>query len=1559
MIVSRRHKVLVIALALVVTIVGFLSTSVPASGNPRMNANVSLTQSSDQVLGGSSNEYEVSVANIGEATLSDLKLHVAMGDDFYGLELLNPTQPCALYTRVSADEAPQFTESFNCFRNEPKIISPRIWETYKTAGLEGQLVDLQPNQEVRMKIRARAPYSGSRVTHRVYLYAPYHFQGTSSLDIGQSIIPQSLGSGRIRESFEGVTASEQIIPGSTNDPIDGLPKAVLRVTYVHEEGDPVYAFKPVPYIDTVYSYSSRDFRFATVYQKKFAYLLKCNPALSSPGICDRAIFKTEPYDQDRYENPYSQRFDEFRAGEKIVLDLEVAPRLKCMDNADKPHFVRPRNRIPEAFNRPTFISGKPVMFGQIVTRPCEPTPVTIEVSDLNNGQPLQAGTPGSFTISVKNNGDVDVADISLGSMRMILARDYSPSQTYHDQFVTQNGERIRVHQRVTCEIGDGLYCPENLKTVDVTDVATKQRSYMWSPERIKLIPAGKEVRLKVEHTFEFPHCLKGQGYTTGQEITNLKFYTKLTASASDSSNSGPIAFTPREIVKDRGVPILGAVACGNQKPTLHISVTPKNTDPLYMGRNFGKTFRVTIENRSNIDYFRSYPKVFFALPAPPRGDAYEWKGHAPNAPDGERIEYTGYGDRYAGDPQLPLVPTGLNGFDLRPITVPAYNPQKPGINRYEFDVHLTGNGINGESGHKCPSGRGRVFNGDGTPVNFDYENGRFLIGFSVAQNDPDANYVVDASAFEAICNNVDLAFNKPGGHVAPGEKFATVMTIANRYGYAHKLPFEMRFPIGSAVFPAEALGEDSSPGPDLFSTDLPDPLRGLLTCQGTNGAQCGEGNIAATVQRQKIGNNSYAYIVRGVINKLSEGQSLDLTLNMSMGVVPTVASGYKATGIIGAHGDMTPGSSAYYGGSGSSDHTQISWSISNDKVDFGWSNSVSYDEEPPSGSPEFRFTGSLHCPSSRYELKNFAMLVPAGKLNSPHVNERIQKYWYRDQCVFTATAPDAPNGYLWRSADEDGRTTYHTTGLVQNEKYTVSTKTVRNYTFNWTLAKAPQIITHEVRGDVIDPCGSDNAYYKEPEDKTGFTWTRQPDGSVDVVASNGYAFAGRTPHEFVTHKHFDPPTDSNRACPTIKVKGTGLRAEGSDHQFTLSWKQIDPASTASTVSATSEIEQSTRQIAFESHSVETKNGARGEVTLTTTPGDALDTYSADLVCSYPDSRGTRASASVMPAAPVTGHQKWTVSVPNTNQMVTCEATIMHAQGNVRVVSRDGGYEGTPPTSDVSTHVIGTQEWTIYPESSTPGMPDIAKGVTAVEESDSSTFVFNQLKTGVYYVERSHTPDGYAPGNLQSPDTQTVRITEGGQRRVFLKLSVTAGVTSEIRAFSQRQPGVLQFHKVSALDPTLFLEGSEWKLSSQDGGLLDSSALSGQGADLRDCVADTAIACTGLDRNPAPGKFTISSLKWGTYTLTETKAPLGYRLPAQASRSKEITVSASALQPRLIGDTAITNDQAGVPSIPHTGGLGRDHLIISGSVLLIIAVAATVWLMRQSQQLSPIRPSAKE
>lgn len=273
MIVSRRHKVLVIALALVVTIVGFLSTSVPASGNPRMNANVSLTQSSDQVLGGSSNEYEVSVANIGEATLSDLKLHVAMGDDFYGLELLNQTQPCALYTRVSADEAPQFTESFNCFRNEPKIISPRIWETYKTAGLEGQLVDLQPNQEVRMKIRARAPYSGSRVTHRVYLYAPYHFQGTSSLDIGQSIIPQSLGSGRIRESFEGVTASEQIIPGSTNDPIDGLPKAVLRVTYVHEEGDPVYAFKPVPYIDTVYSYSSRDFRFATVYQKKI-----CVPA---------------------------------------------------------------------------------------------------------------------------------------------------------------------------------------------------------------------------------------------------------------------------------------------------------------------------------------------------------------------------------------------------------------------------------------------------------------------------------------------------------------------------------------------------------------------------------------------------------------------------------------------------------------------------------------------------------------------------------------------------------------------------------------------------------------------------------------------------------------------------------------------------------------------------------------------------------------------------------------------------------------------------------------------------------------------------------------------------------------------------------------------------------------------------------------------------------------------------------------------------------------------------------------------------------------------------------
>ncbi|MDF7665972.1 CshA/CshB family fibrillar adhesin-related protein [Bifidobacterium sp. ESL0745] len=78
-----------------------------------------------------------------------------------------------------------------------------------------------------------------------------------------------------------------------------------------------------------------------------------------------------------------------------------------------------------------------------------------------------------------------------------------------------------------------------------------------------------------------------------------------------------------------------------------------------------------------------------------------------------------------------------------------------------------------------------------------------------------------------------------------------------------------------------------------------------------------------------------------------------------------------------------------------------------------------------------------------------------------------------------------------------------------------------------------------------------------------------------------------------------------------------------------------------------------------------------------------------------------------------------------------------------------------------------------------------------------------------------------------------------------------------------EPAELSFSRTDPNGNTL-LSGSEWRLDGPDA----------QSLDVPDCTAET---CTGPDRDPAAGKFEVTGLKWGKWTITETKAPVGYQL----------------------------------------------------------------------------------
>lgn len=90
---------------------------------------------------------------------------------------------------------------------------------------------------------------------------------------------------------------------------------------------------------------------------------------------------------------------------------------------------------------------------------------------------------------------------------------------------------------------------------------------------------------------------------------------------------------------------------------------------------------------------------------------------------------------------------------------------------------------------------------------------------------------------------------------------------------------------------------------------------------------------------------------------------------------------------------------------------------------------------------------------------------------------------------------------------------------------------------------------------------------------------------------------------------------------------------------------------------------------------------------------------------------------------------------------------------------------------------------------------------------------------------------------------------------------------------------LAWSKVDGLDPETLLAGSEWTLTP----VVVSGSPAPAGTWPKTVVDCAQAPCTGPDQDPAPGRFRIVGVPWGSYDLRETKAPAGYVLPAEPVR----------------------------------------------------------------------------
>lgn len=189
---------------------------------------------------------------------------------------------------------------------------------------------------------------------------------------------------------------------------------------------------------------------------------------------------------------------------------------------------------------------------------------------------------------------------------------------------------------------------------------------------------------------------------------------------------------------------------------------------------------------------------------------------------------------------------------------------------------------------------------------------------------------------------------------------------------------------------------------------------------------------------------------------------------------------------------------------------------------------------------------------------------------------------------------------------------------------------------------------------------------------------------------------------------------------------------------------------------------------------------------------------------------------------------------------------------------------------------------------------------------------------------------------EAQKTVIYKASENPSQTVFaLPDPVEADSTTVCTFVNKQKPGSVTWNKV---DPNgEALDGSEWKLVGPTGDSSDKRVV-------EDCVGDSESACADkLDKNPAAGAFKILGLPWGTYTLTETVAPTGFKLDTTPHKFTIGPDAEGGLDQAL---DPITNQYQDVPALPLTGGLGSHLFLIVGGLVGGAGVVASLFAWRR-------------
>jgi len=191
------------------------------------------------------------------------------------------------------------------------------------------------------------------------------------------------------------------------------------------------------------------------------------------------------------------------------------------------------------------------------------------------------------------------------------------------------------------------------------------------------------------------------------------------------------------------------------------------------------------------------------------------------------------------------------------------------------------------------------------------------------------------------------------------------------------------------------------------------------------------------------------------------------------------------------------------------------------------------------------------------------------------------------------------------------------------------------------------------------------------------------------------------------------------------------------------------------------------------------------------------------------------------------------------------------------------------------------------------------------------------------------PGTYLVGETLQPgyEQESLVCTAGAGDVPVTDSTIQVGVAQDVvcTLTNRDKPGSVTWSKAD--EGGTLLAGSVWTLAGP-----------GQGTEVEvaDCDADNADDCSGLDKDPAAGSFSVVSLSWGDYILTEKTAPPGYQLDSSAH---PFAISAESLDYVFV--EPFENVRRDGPTIPLTGGIGRDAFQIAGLSILIVGLGSAI------------------